>query len=489
MVKKPHKSKPRRPRLQPEDVAFLSIGDLLKRYRAKALSPVEVTEIVLARIRMWNPRINAFCMVDETAAMAAARASERRWRNNRPAGALDGVPISVKDTLPIRGYPTRRGSRLTGEAPAAENAPVVDRVLEQGAVIVGVTTTPEFGVGPVTISPLTGITRNPWDPSKGSGGSSGGAAAATAAGLGYAALGTDAGGSIRTPSSLCGVVGFKPSGGRVPVHPPSFAGALATPGPITRNVRDAALMHTITTRPDIRDVDGLPADYSDYTDGLDKGVKGLRIAYSATLGFAPRVEPEVARIAADAVRNFSKAGARVTAADPGFADPHDLFVALFHAGAAYTLRDVDAERLKLLGTIMQEAFAAGQKVSLRDYLEIQEARRALALRMARFHERFDLLVTPTLATAAFDAERVKPKSFDAFPNMRCWTVFCYPFNLTTQPAISVPCGFTAAGLPVGLQIVGPRFADAAVLRAARAFERFYRIDGRPALSGHHNDTQ
>jgi len=487
-VTKSRKSKTGSSRLQPEDVAFLPIGELLKQYRANALSPVEVTEIALARIRMWNPRINAFCMIDEAAAMVAARASERRWRKNRPVGALDGVPVSVKDILQIRGYPTRKGSRLTSEAPASENAPVVDRVLEQGAVIIGATTTPEFGVGPVTISPLTGITRNPWDPSKGSGGSSGGAAAATAAGLGYAALGTDAGGSIRIPASLCGVVGLKPSGGRVPVHPPSFAGSLATPGPIARTVRDAALLHTITTQPDIRDVGGLPPDFFDYTDKLDKGVKGLRIAYSATLGFAPRVDPEVAKIAADAVRIFSKAGARVTAADPGIEDPHDSFVTLFHAGAAYTLRDVDTKRLKLLGGIMQEAFAAGQEISLQDYLEIQEARRALALRMARFHERFDLLVTPTLATAAFDAERVKPESFDKFPNMRSWTAFCYPFNLTTQPAISIPCGFTAKGLPVGLQIVGPRFADAVVLRAARAFEKIFRNERRPVPSENHPPT-
>ena len=415
-------------RPQPEEIAFLSIGELVKQYRAKALSPVAVTEIALARIKAWNPRINAFRMIDEAAAMAAARASERRWRKNVPLGALDGVPISVKDTLQIKGYPTRKGSRLTDETPAGENAPVVDRVLEQGAVILGITTTPEFGVGPVTISPLTGITRNPWDPSKGSGGSSGGAAAAVAAGLGYAALGADAGGSIRIPSSLCGVVGLKPTGARVPVYPPSFAGSLATPGPITRNVRDAALLHTIMTQPDIRDIEGLPPDFRDYSDGLEKGVKGLRIAYSATLGYAPKVDAEVAKIGAAAVKIFSKAGARVTAADPGIEDPRDSFVALFNAGAAYALREVGPKRLELLGGIMREAVATGRKMSLHEYLEIQEVRRALALKMARFHQSYDLLVTPTLATAAFDAERVQPKSFDKFRNMRSWTVFCYPLQ-------------------------------------------------------------
>jgi aspartyl-tRNA(Asn)/glutamyl-tRNA(Gln) amidotransferase subunit A len=188
-------------RLTPEDIAYLSIGDLRKRYRERTLSPVEVAEIAIARIRDWNPHINAFCMVDEKAVIAAARASERRWRKAR-AGALDGVPVTVKDTLPVKGYPTRRGSMVTSEAPAEENAPAVDRILEQGAVMLGITTTPELGVGPVTISPLTGVTRNPWNFAKGSGGSSGGGAAATAAGLGCAALGTDAGGSIRIPSSL-----------------------------------------------------------------------------------------------------------------------------------------------------------------------------------------------------------------------------------------------------------------------------------------------
>ena len=465
-------------RLQAEDIAFLSISDLMKHYRAKALSPVEVTEIVCARIKAWNPRINAFCVVDEAAAMAAARASKRRWQKSAPVGALDGVPISVKDTLQIKGYPTRKGSKLTSEAPAGENAPVVDRVLEQGAVIVGTTTTPEFAVGPVTISPLTGVTRNPWDLSKGSGGSSGGAAAATAAGLGYAALGTDAGGSIRIPASLCGVIGLKPTGGRVPIHPPSIAGSLATTGPITRYVRDAALMHTITTQPDVRDIEGLSPDFCDYSADIDKGVKDLRIAYSATLGYAPKVDPEVARIVADAVKTFVKLGARVEKADPGIEDPHDMFVALFHAGAAFSLREMAQEKLKLLGPIMRDAFAAGQKITLREYFEIQEARRALALKMARFHERFDLLVTPMLAAVAFDAERIKPASFDEFDHMRSWTPFGYPFNLTLQPAISVPCGFTACGLPVGLQIVGPRFADALVLRAARLFEKSFLMKRR-----------
>jgi aspartyl-tRNA(Asn)/glutamyl-tRNA(Gln) amidotransferase subunit A len=454
-----------------EDIAYLSIAGLTTRYRDGSLSPVEATRIALDRIEVWNPHINAFCLVDAERAQTAARAAEQRWRSNAPLGALDGVPISIKDTLQVAGLPLRRGSKVTSTDPVTESAPAVDRLAEAGAVILGTTTTPEYGAGPVTISPLTGITRNPWNPAMTSGGSSGGAAASIAAGIGYAAIGTDAGGSIRIPSSLCGTVGFKPTGGRVPVYPPNVAGSLSTPGPITRHVADAALIETFITDADLRDVEGLAPEQRDYAKDLDTGVAGLRIAYATTLGYTRKIDPDVAARFADAVAVFVAAGAAVEPAHPGIDDPIEIFTKLFHAGFAFAVRGLSNDKRSLLGPILRDAVTAGESLSLSDYLAAQEARKALAQIMARFHRSYDLLLLPTLATTAFPAERVQPVAYENSDNMRAWTPFGYVFNLTAQPAISIPCGFSATGLPIGLQIVGPRFSDASVLRAARLFEK------------------
>jgi len=453
----------------PDDIAFMSATELLEAYRTKRLSPVEATAAVLDRIAAHDGTINAFVLVDGDRAMGAARESEARWTKGEPKGLVDGVPTSFKDLLLSRGWPTRRGSRSIDPDQAwDEDAPAVARMREHGAVFLGKTTTPEFGWKGVTESPLAGITRNPWNRERTPGGSSGGAAAALAAGMGPLAFGTDAGGSIRIPAGFTGVFGLKPSFGRVPAYPPSPFSTLAHVGPMTRAVADAALMLTVISEPDARDGLALPYHRRDYRERLDDGVAGLRIAFSPTLGYAG-VDPEVAERVTAAAHLFAGLGATVEQADPGFADPIATMKTLAWAGLAHGLGNIAAERRALLDPGLARLIDAGRKIRLGDYLDAVAARAALGAHMTGFHRKYDLLLTPTLPIPAFPVGRFMPEGDDPRAWID-WTPFTFPFNMTRQPAASIPCGFAGDGLPVGLQIVGPMYRDALVLRAARAFE-------------------
>jgi aspartyl-tRNA(Asn)/glutamyl-tRNA(Gln) amidotransferase subunit A len=451
------------------DLCSLSASELLQLYRTRKASPVEATRAVLARIDKLNPVLNCFCLVDEKAALASAKESEARWRKSEPKGLLDGVPTSIKDLLLTRGWPTRRGSKTVNPAgPWNDDAPCVARLRENGAVLVGKTTTPEFGWKGVTDNPLTGITRNPWNPKMTPGGSSGGSTAAVAAGMGPLTVGTDGGGSIRIPCAFTGLFGLKPSFGRVPAWPLSPFGTVAHVGPITRTVTDAALMMNVLALPDARDWHALPYDSRDYRVGLEDGVKGLRIAYSATLGYA-EVEQEVLALVRKAALRFAELGAHVEETDPGFENAEPVFTTHWFAGAAALLRGFDSEQLKLVDPGLRDVARQGAKIRTLDYLDAVRKRGQMGALMNRFHQKYDLLLTPTLPLAAFEAGRevahlLKEKRWTD------WSPFSYPFNLTQQPAASIPCGLTRKGLPVGLHIVGPRYADALVLRAARAFE-------------------
>jgi aspartyl-tRNA(Asn)/glutamyl-tRNA(Gln) amidotransferase subunit A len=452
-----------------DDPAALGATELLRRYRRKELSPVEATRAVLDRIERFDPAVNAFCLVDPDQALQAARASEARWQRGEPCGLVDGVPATIKDLVLTRGWPTLRGSRaIPAEQAWDEDAPATARLREQGAVLIGKTTTPEFGWKAVTDSALTGITRNPWDIRQTPGGSSGGAAAACALGMGALHLGTDGGGSIRIPASFTGIFGLKPSFGRVPAWPLSPFGTVAHLGPMTRSVSDAALMLNVLALPDGRDWCALPYDGRDYRIGLEDGVRGLRIAFSPTLGFVA-VEPEVARLVESAALAFAELGARVEQVDPGFDDPGTVFRTHWYVGAANLLRGFTAEQRAQMDPGLREIGAAGERTPLMDYLAAVSRRGELGARMRRFHETFDLLLTPAVPITAFAAGQERPDPARQ-PRWIDWAPFSNPFNLTQQPAASVPCGLTAAGLPVGLQIVGPMFADALVLRAARVFE-------------------
>src|SRR6516162_3736765 len=291
-----------------QDVVYTSAVSLLDRYRKRELSPVAVTRLLLDRLDALQPKINAFCIVDHDGALAAARESERRWLNGRAVGRLDGVQVTIKDLMLMRGFPTLRGSRLVDpHQDWSEDAPATARVREAGAVILGKTTTPEFGWKALGDSPLTGITRNPWDLARTPGGSSAGAAAACAAGIGPLHLGSDGAGSIRIPCAFTGIFGLKPSFGRVPAYPLSAMGLLAHLGPMARTVGDAALMLNVLSQPDHRDSYALPPENRDYLDGLEDGVRGWRIAYSPTLGHA-KVDPDIAAAVAGTARRFEALG-------------------------------------------------------------------------------------------------------------------------------------------------------------------------------------
>jgi aspartyl-tRNA(Asn)/glutamyl-tRNA(Gln) amidotransferase subunit A len=344
----------------------------------------------------------------------------------------------------------------------------VARLREHGAVLLGKTTTPEFGWKGVTDNSLTGITRNPWNPKKTPGGSSGGGVAAVASGMGPLAIGTDGGGSIRIPCGFTGLFGLKPSFGRVPAWPLSPFGTVAHLGPMTRTVADAALMLDVLSLPDARDWHALPYEARDYRVGLEGGVRGLRVAFSPALGYA-KVDREIAALVKKAAQVFAELGAQVEETDPGFEDAGPLFSAHWFPGAAYVVGSIAKDKRKLMDPGLLEVARLGEKFSVRQIQDAALARGALGVHMNRFHLKYDLLLTPTLPLPAFEAGR---EVNDVMKERRWtdWTPFSYPFNLTQQPAATVPCGLTRAGLPAGLQIVGPKYADALVLRAARAYE-------------------
>ncbi|WP_448505426.1 amidase [Mycolicibacterium thermoresistibile] len=448
---------------------MLSAVELIECYRNKTYSPVEATHDALAAIAAYDPAVHAFVLVDAEGALAAAKASEQRWFTGRPLGPGDGVPTSIKDALWTRGWPTLRGSWLIDEAgPWDEDAPCVARLRETGAVLLGKTTTPEYSWKGVTDSGRYGATGNPWNPATTAGGSSGGSAAAVGLGMGAWSVGTDAGGSVRIPAAFTGTVALKPTYGLVAHYPPSPFGTLAHVGPMTRTVADTAALLDVITGFDARDWSALPTPPAS-TPGLHAGVAGLRIAFSPTLGYV-RNDPEVEAAVRAAVSVLADAGAQVDEVDPGFTDPVEAFDVLWFAAAAKVLESypggADDDRVD---TGLRRIAELGARCSASEYLDATAVRMRLGELMGRFHQRYDVLITPTLPLTAFACGRDVPDGWPS-PDWSSWTPYTYPFNLTQQPALSVPCGFSSAGLPIGLHIVGARHADALVLRVGQAYE-------------------
>jgi aspartyl-tRNA(Asn)/glutamyl-tRNA(Gln) amidotransferase subunit A len=464
-----------------DDLSALSASELSRRYALGTATPSAALEAILARIARVNPRINAYREVMADEARKAAQASDVRWREGRPLNALDGIPVSIKDLLLTRGTPTLRGSLTTPTQQAWEfDAPAVARLREAGALLLGKTTTPEFGCKGVTDSFLTGISRNPYDLDKTPGGSSGGAAAAVAAGLGPLALGTDGAGSVRIPSAFCGVVGLKASFGRVPAWPASPFGSLSHVGPHARSVTDIAMALNVIARPDVRDWFSLPYAPCDYLEGLDDSIAGLRVAYSADLGYAT-VNHDVAQATRRAADALSFAGAEVSACDPGFEDPIDEICTLWFVGAATLFAALSDEQRDRLDPMFRWQAAQGQKYSAVDLSRVSMARIELGRRMREFHQRFDVLLTPAVAVPAMQAVATEaPFSHDP-KTFLGWTPFSYPFNLSQQPAISLPAGLSQDGLPVAVQLVAGMHEDALLLKVARALERLLPAMPRPQL--------
>lgn len=453
------------------DLTILTAVQLVAGYRRRDFSPVEVVEQTFANIDALNPALNAFALLDRDGALAAARASEQRWMRGEPAGLVDGVPTTLKDLAAARGWPRFLGSNTTPASPAPDDfdGAQAARLRESGAVLLGKTTQPEFAWKGLTDSPRFGITRNPWNLERTPGGSSGGAAAGVAAYMGPLALGTDGSGSVRIPAAFCGLAGLKPTYGLIPQHPrASHMGDIVHTGPIARDVADVALMTQVMSGRDRRDWTSPPHAIRCFDD-LKPAIRGLRVAFSPTLGFA-RVDPAVAAIVRDAVDLLSDLGAIVTEVDPGFDDTRDMIDMIYKAGAARTAFAMPEAARALMDPNYLAFAASGRDIMATDYVGVGMMKRdALCARMVEFHQSYDLLVTPQLGLTAVPADETLSPPF--YAHWFDWAPFCYPFNLTQQPAATVPCGVAPDGLPVAIQIVGPKFADQLVLDAALAAEQ------------------
>jgi aspartyl-tRNA(Asn)/glutamyl-tRNA(Gln) amidotransferase subunit A len=450
------------------DPALMTAEELLGHYRRGSLSPVEALKAVNARIVRHNPSINAFAVMNQ-AAMQAARESETRWVAGRPLGLLDGVPCTVKDLVDVAGFPTRRGSRLTDATPVRHDAPMVVGLKAEGAIILGKTTTTEYGWKSPGDCPLHGITRNPWNLKHTPGGSSSGAGAAAAACFGPLHIGTDAGGSIRIPAAWCGVVGLKPSFGRIPQWPASAFASVSCAGPMTRTVGDAALMLSAMARFDWRDPNCLPDERRDWRLGIEDGVEGLRVGVLSRPGFDAPVDVDGIAAVEEAARLLVGAGAELEQVDPQLPDTREIFGRVWGVALARLVHSVPAARRGELDHGLLDVAAAEGGMSAIDFMEAEAMRMAAAHAMARLHQSFDLVLCPTVPTAAPLADIPTTNPIESL--WTAWAPWTFTFNLTRQPAVAVPMGVNARGLPRSVQIAAALYRDDLVLRAARVLER------------------
>jgi aspartyl-tRNA(Asn)/glutamyl-tRNA(Gln) amidotransferase subunit A len=442
--------------------------ELAAAIRARRLSPVELVDAVLARIDRLNPRLNAYLTVADAQARQGAREAEAAVMRGDPLGPLHGIPVAVKDLSYTKGIRTTRGSLLYKDFVPGEDHPIVTRLYDAGAIIVGKTNTPEFGWKGATDNRLGPPCVNPWDTERTPGGSSGGSAVAVAAGMAPIATGSDGVCSIRTPASFCGIFGLKPQYARIPS--PTVGLDVAHLGPMARTVRDAALMLNALAGPHEQDRQSLPAGGVDYLAACDGGVAGLRVAWSADLGYVA-VDPEVRAITTAAARRFADLGCTVEEAHPGFADPKHAIDILFHGLIAGRNAHLTPDELALMDPGLAAVVERYRTLGVAEIMAAQAEREQLWQQTRPFFEKYDLLLTPTVACPPFGLNRFGPDEIDGTPVTGWdWTAFTYPFNLTGQPAATIPCGWTAGGLPVGLHIVGRRYDEATIFRAAAAFE-------------------
>ena len=449
-----------------QDICWMSAVELAKAIKEKKLSPVEVVNSILERIENINPKINAYVTLTAETAIVEAKQAEDAVMKGDELGPLHGVPVSIKDLIFTKGVRTTMGSKLYEDFVPDEDAVVVTRLKQAGAIVLGKTNAPEFGLKPVTFNEIFGVTRNPWNLERTPGGSSGGAGAAVASGLGPFAVGSDGGGSIRIPSSCCGLFGIKPQFGRVPRYPILHGAEIIThEGPIARTVGDAALMLDVISGPHWGDVYSIPKPETSFVGALNGGIKGMRIGCSPDLGYVEPT-PEVVDICKRAVNVFIELGAVVEEAHPGFENPENLPGIVYgtdHLEAFSYLGPLD-EVLTKVDQLTMMAVVISQEVKGTDYARMLFAKHDLAAKTGKFLQSYDLLLTPTLTAPPY------PVDFDDPIGYWKWVPFTIPFNFTGQPAASIPAGWTEDGLPVGLQIVGRQYDEATVFRAAAAFE-------------------
>jgi aspartyl-tRNA(Asn)/glutamyl-tRNA(Gln) amidotransferase subunit A len=443
----------------------LSAVDLIAGFRAGQFSPSEVLEDVLTHIAVWEPHIKALYAFDPDGARATAKASTERWQKGEPTGALDGVPVTIKDNIATSGVPVPLGAATNKLVPAAADAPPAARLREAGAVIFSKTTMPDYGMLSSGLSSFHPLTRNPWDLSKNPGGSSSGAGAAGAAGYGPLHLGTDIGGSVRLPACWCGLVALKPSLGRVPVDPP-YVGRVA--GPMTRNVDDAALMMSVLSRPDRRDGMSLPPNDINWK-ALDKPIRKLRIGLMLDPGTGQPLEKEVREIAVKTAKAFEAAGAVVTAVDGIMS--REILDGLDNFWRARMWDDLSRltpeERARGLPYILKWA-EAGAKLSGLDVVRGFNATMAIRAAAAKLFCELDYVISPVSPVVNFAAELAAPLNDPAKPFEHI--AYTVPWNMSENPAASINGGFSSKGFPIGVQIVGRRFDDLGVLGMAKAFE-------------------
>lgn len=465
-----------------ETVGFMPATELAELIRTKKLSPVEYMRALLDRITTLEPKVNAFAYLAADQAMAGARKAEAALMTGERLGRLHGVPATIKDLAITKDMPTQSGSKIFAGHQPTEDTPVVPRLQDEGAIILGKTTTSEFGWTGVSRSPLTGITSNPWKFGYNAGASSAGAGAASAAGFGPLHQGSDGAGSIRMPSHFCGVFGLKPSFGRVPYYPVGTGDLTSHMGPMTRTVADSALMLEVMAGPHPLDYTTLEAGPANYLARLHEGIKGKRVAYSPDLGLA-RVDPEVAALVKAAVARFTDLGAIVEEVPTPWAKEGPELIRFFWSAHMTRLQPHLAKWEAEMDPGLVACIKDSADVTVAQYQAMRERKMVYIANIQRFFENWDFLLTPSVSVAAFPAEKLMP---DHWPHHAwdwvSWAEFSYPFNMSWNPAASVPCGFTSDGLPVGLQIVGKRFDDLGVLQASAAFEQAQPwADKRPPL--------
>lgn len=447
----------------------LTAGELLRGYRERRFTPSDAVEASLRRAREVQPALNLFSLIADEAVLREAADSTRRWAEGRPAGTLDGIPVAVKDTAAVRGWPTGFGSLSSrGTQPASADAPLVQRLREQGALFVGKTTAPEFAWKGVTDSALTGVTRNPWNQDLTPGGSSGGSAAAVAVGAVPIATGADGAGSLRIPASFSGVLGLKPTAFLVP-NLPTPLGQLAVVGALTRTVEDQALFLQAVVSPDSRDGFAAPFVPPFYAKMLDGRIEGMRIGLSPSLGFAGP-DPEIARVLCDCATVLRDLGAVVTEVDLRADTTQEAFEVLWALAFSEILHRLPPQAREEVEPALLALDERAAGISGREAQGAGRTVRHFSARMGAFFEEHDLLMTPTVPVLPFEAGRIAPAS-GPYRNWWDWSPLTWPFNLSGNPAISCPAGFSADARPIGVQFVAQRFDETSLLRVGRALER------------------
>ncbi|TES96507.1 MAG: amidase [Promethearchaeota archaeon] len=463
--------------MKKEDICFMSAFEMREKIETQELSSIEITETIIERIGKINPMINAYCTPTFDLARETAKKADEAVKRSEKLGLLHGIPTSIKDLMQTKGIRTTYGSKLHEDFIPEQDDVAVQRLIASGCVILGKTNTPEFGHIALTNNKLFGETKTPWDIERNSGGSSGGAASAVASGIGPLALGSDGGGSIRIPSSCCGVYGLKPTFGRIPSYPRIGIAfdSMDHYGPIVRYVKDAALMLNAMKGHHPADHNSLPDDDIDYVETIDEKPKKLKIGYSMTLGYGKALEEEVKESVLNGIQKFEQFDWDVEEANLKIKNPESSFKTLVTVGNAYDLQKDFKNRPEDLSPDLIGSIRLGLDNSGMNIGKAKERRKHVYEAMYQYFKNYDVLITPTLPCPA-----IKPgwlETGTTFPtigkkslSIMTWMTYTYPFNMTGLPAASIPSGWSSSDLPIGMQIVGKRYDEKTVLQVSKAFE-------------------